>query len=93
MQSCAFYDQYVYVNPDNGDKKECVRLCPEGYYVDYNSTDSYKNHPTCVKKCENNYYIDSLSDPTQHFCVDSCKNLYPMAYIDASDSEFKKCTR
>ena len=45
----------------------------------------------CVSECTDNYYINSLTDSLS-FCVNSCKNLEPIAFIDPSDEKHKKCT-
>ena len=71
---------------------DCVDECPDSApYIDNNSTeDEYKN-PKCVSECPDDYYINSLTD-SKAYCVNSCKNLEPTAFIDASDEEHKKCT-
>ena len=45
-----------------------------------------------MAQCQTNYYIDSLTYSIS-FCVPSCKNLIPIAYIDPTTDKFYKCTR
>jgi len=46
----------------------------------------------CSDKCQATYYIDELTYSFP-FCVPSCKNLIPTAYIDPTTADYFKCNR
>ena len=86
--SCRHLIPEAYINSD---EKKCTRECPSNKpYLILNSDYEY----VCSEKCTEDYpYIDKLTVSGLIFCVKSCNNLNPPAFIDKYDTNNMKCVR
>eukprot|EP00828_Plagiopyla_frontata_P047387 TRINITY_DN873_c0_g1_i8.p1 TRINITY_DN873_c0_g1~~TRINITY_DN873_c0_g1_i8.p1 ORF type:complete len:2601 (+),score=459.84 TRINITY_DN873_c0_g1_i8:925-8727(+) len=89
---------YIYLDPDNGDKETCVRVCPvDKPYVNIEDEDNPKCDTKCYSKDDKSiehYIDDELTTPGLKICVKSCEELKPTAYIYTDpDINKQKCVR
>ena len=69
---------------------KCVTSCGTKYIDAITDPDN----PTCADSCPSGSYIDELTyGASKKVCTKSCRNLVPVACVDASDAANKKCTR
>ena len=88
VKSCYNLDHnlLIYEDPAQNNYKTCVRNCSEGYYI--NAVDP--SNPFCTQTCPDKYFIDEITSTLYKYCVSSCKELTPPAYLDSTK---KKCVR
>ena len=78
--------EYAYFLDIDGDNKECKTSCPtDRSYVDVNYLDDKSF--VCKSECSEDYYIDELTSTSIKYCVPSCKNLIPTAFINKNGTK------
>ena len=101
VPSCLTLTPKAYYFVDSNGKEVCTRSCKQIDH-DYNDATAKKDYkvssnitnPKCDSECKEGEFIDSLSEEPEEFCVKSCKNLEPSAYIyDKDDDSTPKCVR